>query len=295
MNSSDASNKREKNSSKAGRILNSAMAFVIAYLSIIILFYLFTALVGRAFGFDPQIYVYGIKFIVGRHRWATGNAFVIWSSGTVFIILVGRLCSFLHDMLSERLILFNLVALWGSIIAYALAAAQTLLPILTAGYDETSPFYTNLAIAFNFAGIPVWLLYVISLIAMLLLLAGTSRAGRTFLAFSYSFSKVNRRSRRRKYFVETALLPFAIGGVIILIFFHETYQFYNFDLQNLLYMGVILLVLLLLLLLSGMSEVGQDDVLRYKNLQQLNAALFVVMMVMLIFMVVLNQGFYLPF
>ncbi len=271
------------------------MAFVIAYLSIIVLFYLVTALVGRVFGFDPQIYVYGIKFIVGRHRWTTGNAIVIWSSGTIFSILLGKLCSVLYRMLSERLILFNLVALWGTIICYSLAAAQVLLPILTGGYDETSPFYTNLAIAFNFAGVPVWALYAIGLAAILLLAASTSRTARIFLAFSYSFSKVNRRSRRRKYFVETALLPFAIGSIIVLLFFHETYQFYNFDLQNLLYMGVILLVLLLSLLLSGMSEINQDDVLRYKNLQQINAALFVVMMVMLIFMVVLNQGFYLPF
>ncbi|MBS1592845.1 MAG: hypothetical protein JST90_00870 [Bacteroidetes bacterium] len=294
MNSSEAANKGEKNSSKVGRALNSGMAFIIAYLTVIVLFYLFTAVVGRMFGFDPQLYVYGIRFIVGRHRWSTGNAIVIWSSGTLFLLLLGRICMALYRTFSERLILFNLVALWASIIAYALAAAQTLFPIL-ADYDETSHFYTNLAIAFNFAGVPVWALYVICLVSLVWLATGVSQIARLFLAFSYSFSKVNRRSRRRKYFVETALLPFVIGSTIILFFFHQTYQFDNFDLQNLVYTGVILLVLLLALLLAGMTEIGQDDVMRYKNLQQLNAVLFVVMMVMLIGMVVLSHGIYLPF
>lgn len=294
MNSSDASNKKEKNASKAGRLLNSAMAFVIAYAGILSLLCLSTALIGRIFGFDPQIYFYGIKFALGRHHWTTANAFWVWSSGTIVTLLIGIACARLYAMLRERLILLNLVMLWGVIIAYSIAAAQTLLALLS-GYDELSPFYTNLAIAFNFAGIPVWALYIICIIAMVLLIAGTSGTARSFLSFSYSFSKVNRRSRRRKYYLETAVLPFLLGSVLIFLFFKETYQFYNFNAQNLLYISVIGVVLLFSLLLSGMSEVGQDEVLRYKNLQQINAALFVVMMVMLILLAVGYQGFYLPF
>lgn len=294
MNSSDASSKKEKDISKAGRILNSAMAFVIAYTAILSLLCVSTALVGRICGFDPQIYFYGIKFVLGRHHWTTANAFGVWSSGTITIILVGVLCSRLYTYLRERLILLNLVLLWGAIICYSVAASQTLLPILS-GYDEASPFYTNLAIAFNFAGVPVWLLYIVSIIAFLLLIAGTSRTARAFLSFSYSYSKVNRRSRRRKYYLETAVVPFVLGAAIVFVFFHETYGFYNFNAQNLLYMAVIAVVLLFSLLLSGMSEISQDDVLRYKNLQQINAALFVVMMVLLILLAVGYQGFFLPF
>ncbi len=294
MNSSEAANKGEKNSSKAGRAFNSAMAFVIAYAGILSLLCVSTALVGRIFGFDPQIYFYGIKFTLGRHRWTTANAFWIWSSGTIIITLIGVLCSRLYGYLRERLLLLNLVLLWGSIIAYSVAAAQTLLPLLS-GYDETSPFYTNLAIAFNFADVPVWALYIICVIAFLLLLAGTSGAARSFLSFAYSFSKVNRRSRRRKYYIETVLLPYLLGAAIVFLFFRQTYQFYNFNAQNLLYLSVIAVVLLLALLLAAVSEISQDEVLRYKNLQQINAALFVVMMVLFMLLVVGYQGFYLPF
>lgn len=294
MSNSDASNKKEKNSSKAGRLLNSAMAFVIAYLGILSLLCLSTALVGRIVGFDPQIYFYGIKFALGRHRWTTANAFWVWSSGTIITVLLGVLFARLYTSLRERPMLLNLVALWGAIIAYSVAAAQTLLPLLS-GYDELSPFYTNLAIAFNFAGVPVWALYIICISAFVILLAGTAHSARSFLAFSYSFSKVNRRSRRRKYYLETAVLPFLLGSVVVFLFFRETYQFYNFNAQNLLYIGVIAIVVLLSLLLAGMSELSQDEVLRYKNLQQVNAALFVVMMLLMIMLAVGYQGFYLPF
>ncbi|MBS1622837.1 MAG: hypothetical protein JST83_02385 [Bacteroidetes bacterium] len=293
MSSSEAI-KKEKNGSKAGRLLNSAMAFVIAYTAILSLLCLSTALAGRIFGLDPQIYFYGVRFALGRHHWTTTNAFWVWSSGTIIITLVGVICSRLYIYLRGRLILVNLVLLWVAIIAYAVAAAQTLLPLLS-GYDETSPFYTNLAIAFNFAGVPVWALYIICLTAFLLLVAGTAGTARSFLSFAYSFSKVNRRSRRRKYYTETVLLPFLLGAAIVFLFFRQTYQFYNFNVQNLLYLIVIAVVLLLALLLSGMSEVSQDDVLRYKNLQQLNAALFVVMMVFFMLLAVGYQGFYLPF
>lgn len=294
MNSSDASIKKEKNASKIGRLLNSAMAFVIAYTSILSLLCLTQALVGRMFGFDPEIYFCGIKFVQGRHHWTTANAFWVWSSGTIMTVLLGALCMRLYTMLRERLLLINLVLIWGAVIGYSVAVAQTLLPLLS-GYDETTPFYTNLAIAFNFAGVPMWAAYVIAFVAVAFLIVASLRTARAFLSFAYSFSKVNRRSRRRRYFIETAILPYLLASAVVFIFFSQTYQYYNYNAQNLLYLAVIAAVLLLSLLLSGMTEISHEEVLRYKNLQQIHAALFVVMMVLLILLAVGYQGFYLPF
>ena len=84
-----------------------------------------------------------------------------------------------------------------------------------------------------------------------------------FLRFSYSFSKVNKSSRRRVYFIETAIVPFVLGAIATTaitfpmnIFVHAVY---------LMAIGVSLMLSWIALFYL---EVQQDEVLKYKVLQK---------------------------
>ena len=86
-----------------------------------------------------------------------------------------------------------------------------------------------------------------------------------------------------------------IACALLLVFFEKTYQYPYFVLQNMLYMFIIGLSLLVSFVVASIIDINPDEVLRYKNLQQINAVMFVVLISILIFLTVTYQGFYLPF
>ena len=198
--SGHSSNKREKLASKVARVLNSAMAFAIAYVGIMFFFYLVTGIVGKALGFDAQVYYYGVKFQLGRHTWNIWNVFLIWSAGTVFTFFLGILCLFLYSYFREKIVLANLVSLWAAVICFSVVAAQTLLPCLSSSNDPSS-FYTNLSIVFAYLNLPGALSFINCVVFLGLLTFFSSTIAKSYLSFSYSFSKVNKRNRKQKYFL----------------------------------------------------------------------------------------------
>jgi hypothetical protein len=293
LSSGNVSNKREKLASKVARVLNSMMAFMIAYLTIMFFMYMSTALIGKVFGFDALIYYYGVKFQLGRHKWTTYNVFWIWSFGTIFTFMLGVMFSILYRYFKDKLILVNLVSLWGMVIAFSIAAAQFVLPCLAG--TEGSVYYTNLSIVFNYLSLPVGLMYFICIVVLVILAFFSTNTSKEFLSFSYSFSKVNKRERKRKYYFETVFIPYVLAGVLLLAFFYEDYHYVNFVYQNMVYLTVVGLALLVSFLVINISDMRSDDVLRYKSLQQISAVMFVVLMMILTFMAVTWQGFYMPF
>jgi len=289
-----STSKREKFSSKASRVLNSAMSFVIAYMTIIFLYYLATALIGKIFGFDAHVYYYGVKFELGRHKWTRMNIFFVWGFGTIFTIILGGLFSFLFFQFKERIKLVNVVFLWGCVIAFSIVAAQGLLPCLQPG-EYVSPFYQNLSVVFAWMFIPVPLLYIIGAFFIAFLMFFSIYTSKPFLCFSYSFSKVNKQERKRKYYFETVFLPYFLASGVILTFTYLTYQLQNFIYLNLVYLFTIGMSLTVSFFVININDMKVDEVLRYKNLQKLSPALFITFVLMLIFFTITNRGFYLPF
>ncbi len=294
MSYSQHTNKKEKISSKIARVLNSGMAFMIAYLTIMFFFYLATALMGKVFGMDAQVYYYGVKFMLGRHRWTTSNVWWIWSASTFTTLFLGILCAYLYSYFKSKVLLVNLVTLWGAVISFSIVAAQAVLPCL-ASSDDPSAFYTNLSIAFAYLGLPGPVLYLICILFLVFLALFSAGFSKAFLTFSYSFSKVNKKARKRKYYFETVIVPFILGGALLLEFFNENYSYPNFVFQNVVYLAVIGFSLIVSLIVISISDMKQEEVLRYKNLQQINAVMFVILAALIIFLTVSWQGFYLPF
>jgi hypothetical protein len=258
------------------------------------LFALSTALMGKVFGFDSHVSYSGVKFEAGRHRWDKMNVFFIWGSGTFFITIFGGICSYLFYTFKEKTFLGNLVFLWGSVISFSIVSAQGLLPCLQPG-EYLSPFYNNLAVVFAWLFFPPFVLYIICVFFMVFLVFFSIYTSKPFLSFSYSFSKVNKTERKRKYFFETVILPFIIGGAVLLAYTYYTYQSVNFIFLNIVYLFCIGVSLVVSFFVININDMKVDEVLRYKNLQKISPILFILFIVILIFFAVVHQGFYLPF
>jgi hypothetical protein len=273
------------------------MAFVIAYMIIIFLFSVVTALVGKLFGFDSNISFLGVKFDLGRHKWDRLNVFVIWSFGTIFTAMVGGFFSYLFSQFRSTVNLANLVFLWGSVIAFSIFAAQGVLPCLEPG--EYLACYTNLSVVYAWLSVPLTVAYILSGIFILFLAFFSIYTSKPFLSFSYSFSKVSKTGRKRKYYFETVIVPYLLACLVLLAFIHFTYKDHqgvaNFRAVNIVYMACIGISLAVSFLVININDMKSEEVLRYKGLQSINPILFILFVLLLIFFTTTNRGFYLPF
>ena len=286
--------KKEKFRSKFGRVANSAMCFVIAYMFIMFFFYIVTALMGKIFGFEAHVYYYGVRFELGRHTWNRVNVFFIWGFGTFFTAVLGGLFSYLFSKYKERMILVNVFLLWGAVICFSMVSAQGFLPCLQPG-EYVSPFYQNLSVVFAWMFVPVPILYILGLLFAVFLAFFSIYSSKPFLSLSYSFSKVNKKSRKQKYFFETVMLPYIVASAIILTFTYNTYQLMNFIFLNVIYLGTVGLSVIVMFFVININDMKVDEVLRYKILQKTNTVLFVVFIMTLSFFAITYRGFYLPF
>jgi hypothetical protein len=289
-----SSNKKEKNESKFARILNSAMAFAIAYMIILFLFSLTTGLMAKLFGIDTLISYAGItKFDIGRHKWDTLSVFMVWSFGTFFTVILGNVFYYAFSQLKSTLSLANMVFLWGAVISFSIVAAQGILPCIEPG--EHLACYTNLSVVFAWLSIPVWMLYVLSVLFIIFMVFFSIYTSKPFLTFSYTFSKVNKTSRKRKYFFETVIVPYLMAGTALLVYHSFTYPSVNFYMLNIVYLICIGVSIGISFLVININDMKSEEILRYKNLQTVSPVLFIIFVLLLIFFTAANKGFYLPF
>lgn len=293
MSSISSKNKSEKVTSKAARIINSVMAFMIAYLLIMFLFSVTTGLIGKIFGFDSNISIAGVRFDLGSHKWDRLSVFVVYSFGTFFTVLLGGFFYYMFSNLKSRQNLANLVFLWGAVIAFSIVAAQGLLPCLEP--DDQRACYTNLTVVFAWFSFPLFVLYILCFLFFALLTFFSIYTSKPFLAFSYSYSKVSKTERKRKFYFETVLVPYLIACTLLQVFMHYTYPIENFRVLNLIYMICIGVSLTVSFLVININDMRAEEVLRYKNLQTVSPALFILFILLLIFFTTTNKGFYLPF
>ena len=269
------------------------MAFIIAYLLIMFLFSVTTGLIGKLFGFDPNISISGVKFDLGSHKWDRLSVFVVYSFGTFFTVGLGMFFYYAFSQFKSKINLANLVFLWGAVIAFSIVAAQGLLPCLEP--DEQRACYTNLTVVFAWLSFPIFIVYLLCFFFFAFLVFFSIYTSKPFLSLSYSFSKVSKTDRKRKFYFESVIIPYVISCTLILIYIHYTYPVENFRVLNLIYMVCIGVSLAVSFLVININDMRSEEVLRYKNLQTVNPVLFILFILILIFFTTTNKGFYLPF
>jgi hypothetical protein len=283
----------EKWYDKLFRILNSAICFSSAYLLINYLHWVVVALAGKLFKFDGFIYYHGVKFILNGHRWDKLNVFIIYTAGPLFALIFGLLSIYLYSKFKRIKNIINIFFLWSFIIGVSIFLSQSV--IASIGLNEyLSPYYTDFAIAFAWARIPRLLVYAINLPFAVMLLYFAVNSARPFMVFAYSYTKVNKLQRRRKYFFEVAILPFIIGSIITTIaIFPVSSTSYSLNIfVHATYLLIIAIIMFIAWYALQYIEVMKDEVIKYKNLQSLSSFGVFFFIILVIFIRLTWHGIY---
>lgn len=278
---------REQWYSKLFRILNSGVCFSLAYIIFTYLSWFMMGIVGKVFKFDSFIYYFGIKFILNNNTWTRLKVLLVYSTAPFTFLIAGLLCLYLFDKLKNIKTLLNVFFLWGFVIGSSVFAAQGIVAALGVG-EYISPYYQNFGVVYSWLRVPKVIVYGLTVPFMILLVYFAVNYAKLFLVFAYSYTKVNKLSRRRKYFVEVAIAPFFVGALITSV---VTFP------MNIFVHGVYMLVIGLALVISWVAlfyiEIMKDAVVKYKTLQTLNIVFLLFLIIVITMVVVTWKGLYL--
>lgn len=282
-------NSSEQWDSKLFRTLNSAICFTLAYVLFNYLYWFAMVFVAKFYKFDSFVYYYGVKMILNSSQWNTSKVSFIYSAGPLTCLFFAMLCFFLYRTLKRVASLFNVFLLWGFVIGTAIFVSQGLI-LWLGGYNYGSPYYQGLAVVFSWWRVPDFVIHLLAIPFLALFIYLSLNYGKPFLLFSFSFSRINKLARKRKYFFETALVPFALGALI------TTILTYPMNIQvhaiNLLTIGTALLIAWYTL---TNTEILRGQLLRYNNLQ-LPSIVLITLIVLVCFLVYfIFRGMYVAF
>jgi hypothetical protein len=287
----------EKWQSRFARTINSLACFSLAYVIITYMLWFASGLVGRLLKFDSIVYYYGVKFILNGFGWSKMKVLLAYSAGAGSALLLALLGLFLYSFLKRSKTLFNVFFLWLFVIGLSIFVSQLIIASLGI-YKYNSLYYQGLAVAFAWLNLPTIFVYALGILGVLVIVYTGVNAGKPFLIFSYSYSKVNNLSRRRKYFFEIALVPYLAGSLVtwfavfpkslaaksILGFLIGTHLIYVFVIGVTLGIGWLSLPYV---------DVNKQDLVRYNSLQMPNIFFVTMMLVVWVFIYATFRGLYL--
>lgn len=279
---------RETLGSKTARIFNSAVCFTLAYMIFTYLYWFTTAFVGKLYGFHSFVYYYGVQFMLFNHKWDKLKILAVYGSGTFILLVFALLCIYFYDKLKKFKIVFNVFLVWCYFVGTSLFAAQGVIASIGVNEYFYNDFYQNLAVVFAWLDVPHFMVYLLAILMALLYVFFATSYVRPFLRFAYTYVKVNKESRRKKYFVETVIIPFVIGVVATTI---ATYP------QNLNIHYTYILTMCFGLLISWAAlhyiEINRDEILKYTSLQSPSVISIFFLVCAIIFIYVAGVGMYL--
>ncbi|HWB63681.1 MAG TPA: hypothetical protein VG603_09245 [Chitinophagales bacterium] len=276
----------EQWNSKLSRIVNSAACFTLAYIFFTYVQWFAMAFAGHRYKFGSFIYYYGVKFIMSSN-WDRGKVTFIYLIAPFTVFIMALVFLFIYASLRRVKTIVNLFFLWGFVIGTCIFTAQGLMLLLGA-YHYDSPYYQHFAVALAWWRAPKFAIYLLSLLLAAMFFYFAINYGKPFLVFAYSFAKVNKLTRRRKYFFETAMVPFVVGAFITSAL---TYPM-NMSVHGL-YLGVIGFALVVTWYTLSYADMLKADVLRYKSLQTPSIPLMLTLIIVCAVVYVTFRGVFL--
>lgn len=268
---------REKESDvkRLGRIVNSTFAFCLSFVLITYIGFWAMALSARVFGINSTVYYYGIKFILNDVHWSRFNILFIFASPVFFQLLWGLISLYLFYKTEKRHSIINLVFLWSYKLGIVLGLSHFVSALL--GFNEyDSPFYHTIAVVVSWLRMPKAIV-IVGLIAAVSIMTYLSISTiRPFLRMSFSFTKVNQNSRKRRFYLELVCIP-AIVGSFVCTYYTFPYNFYMTVLNAIL----LLFILCVNLYVLNFTSITIEEIHRFQFIQKINLPLFVILSITL--------------
>lgn len=254
----------EKWTERAARVINSTVCFCLAYITVTLAFWFSMSGTAAFFKFNSFVYYYGIRILLNNGRWDKLNVTLIFSTGPIVALIIGLLGAFLFSQLKHIKSILNVYFTWLFVIGCTVFSTQGVISSLGAN-EYNSPFYQNFAVALAWWRIPKAGVYLLNIPFAAVFLFFATNYPRLFLQFAYSYTKVNKLSRKRKYYMDIALVPFFIGSVVVTALTFPENMF-----VHLTYMLATAIALLIGFVSVTYIDILKDEALRYKTLQQVN-------------------------
>ena len=285
--------------SRLARTVNSAACFSFAYVLITYLLWFATGLSGWFFKFDSFVYYYGVRFILNTKNWNAFKAVTVYSAGPLAVFFIAMICHYLYRQMKEIRTILNLFFLWVFMIGASVFLGQFIIAALGI-YHYDSLYYQGLAVVFAWLKLPVFLVYILNVMVLIAIIYLGVSSSRMFLSFSFSYSKVNSLSRRRKYFFETGLAPFILGALVTIVaVFPKDLAAKNLLIllgaTHIIYLSIIGIILCIGWLSLAYIEISKQELLRYKSLQIPSVMLIIFMVVSWAYIYITFGGVYLTF
>lgn len=267
--------KQEQWHSKLFRVLNSAACSILAYLTVLFVSGLAKALFTAAYGIKFNLQFFDSYPIVSTSGvFYLENTASIYSSGIVAVFFTGLLSFLLFNLLKKFDATFVIYFMWLATWSVIIFCSQALL-VLLGMYDLNSVYYNNLVVVFTQINLPQSLAYILFPLSVILLTIVSIYSSKCFLRLAYSFRKVNKLKRRRKFFSEIVILPFLISSLFVTtMIFPEKFVYIN-----LVYIGYGAWGILSSWILLFYIYLDKEKLNRNTSLQKFN--LFVVLMFIL--------------
>jgi hypothetical protein len=261
----------EKWTERTARAINSTVCFCLAYITVTVAFWFSMSGTAAFFKFNSFVYYYGIRILLNHGRWDKLNVTFIFSTGPIAALLVGLFGAFLFSQLKHIKSVLNVYFAWLFVVGGTIFSVQALIASLGAN-EYNSPFYQNFAVALAWWRIPKGGVYFLNIPFAAVFVFFATNYPRLFLQFAYSYTKVNKLSRKRKYYMDIVLVPFLIGavGVTALTFPENMFV-------HLTYILGILIALLIGFVSVTYIDILKDEALRYKNLQQVSFGMIILL------------------
>lgn len=283
--------------SRVSRTVNSTACFSLTYVIITYLLWFAMGITGKLYKFDSLIYYYGITFILNSHAWSPLKVASVYCAGPFSILIIALLGIYLFGKMKKIKTILNLFFLWLFIVGMGIFLSQFIIAALGI-YKYHSLYYQGLAVSFAWLKIPVSIVYALNALALVFVVYIGVNCARPFLAFSYSYSKVNSHARRRKYFFEIALVPYILGSLITIIaIFPKDWSAKNVLIllasTHLIYIAAIGIILAIGYLSLAYLEITKQELVRYKSLQMPNVIVIITMAISWAYIYITFRGIYL--
>ena len=235
-----------------------------------------------------QILINSFLLHLNRNVVADRKVF-IYTSCSVETLFLGLFSLFFFDKVKHLKNSISLFLLWVFVVGCSFFSAQLIIASLGHG-QYNSPYYQNFAVVFAWLRIPTAVVYFLNIPFAVILVYFAVNTGRPFLALAYSYTKVNKLSRRRRFFLETLIVPFFIGCLVTTLL---TFPMNIF--VHAIYLGIIAIYLGIGWYALAYIEILKDAVLKYKGLQTLNPYLLFMLALFIALVVVTWGGVYLSY
>jgi hypothetical protein len=260
----DEQRAKEKWHERLSRVINSTACFSVAYILLTYLFWFGMGVAGLIARFDSFIYYYGIKIILNDQNWSKLKVSFIFFAGPGLCLGLGLLCLFLFNRLKKFNNAINIFLLWMFVIGTTMFTSETVVATLGT-HHYASPYYKGFAVIFSWWHLPRPVVYLFALPLLFLFLFFCVKYAKPFVITAFSYSKVNTEGRRKRYFIETAIIPFILGAVVTSV---VTYPM-NLEIHAI-YITMIALSMLIGWFSLTYIKVSKEELVRYEAMKTLN-------------------------